>query len=85
MKLKNGFVTHTANNEQVLIAADGSFNGIAKSNQTAAFIIECLKSDTSEEEIVTKMLEKYDAPKEIISKDVHKIIDKLRSIGATEE
>ena len=45
MRLKKGFVTHTTNNEQVLVAADGSFNGIAKSNPTAAFIVDCLKND----------------------------------------
>lgn len=85
MKLKKGFVTHTTNNEQVLVAADGSFNGIAKSNQTAAFIVDCLKNNVTEEDIVNLMTKEYDAPREIISKDVHNIIEKLKSIGAIEE
>lgn len=38
----------------------------------------------SEPEIVEKMLEKYDVPKEQVEKDVTMVIDKLRSIGAIE-
>ena len=53
-----------------------------QSNRTAAFIVDCLKSETSETEIIEKMSEKYDAPKEIIAMDVKKILDTLRSIGA---
>jgi len=85
MKLKNSFVSHNTNNEQILVAADGSFNGIVKSNSTAAFIVDCLKNNTEESDIVSKMLEKYNAPKEIIERDVHSVIEKLRSIGAIED
>lgn len=84
MKLKNGFVTHTTNGEQILVSANGDFNGLARSNSTAAFIVDCLKKETTEEEIIEKMLQIYDAPKEIISRDVHKIIEKLKSINAIE-
>lgn len=84
MKLKKGFVTHTSSGEQVLVSADGSFNGIARSNKTAAFIVDCLKSETTEEEIVDKMMKIYDAPKEIFEKDVHKIVEILKSINAIE-
>lgn len=85
MKLKKGFITHTTDKEHILVAADGSFNGIVKSNKTAAFIINCLKEDTSEDDIVNLMLKTYDAPKEVIFNDVHKIINSLKSIGALEE
>ncbi len=84
MKLKSGFVTHESNGEQILVSASGEFNGLAKSNKTAAFIINCLKNETTEDEIVSKMSEIYDAPKEIISRDVHNIIEKLKSINAIE-
>ena len=85
MKLKNSFVSHNTNNEQVLVAADGSFNGIIKSNSTAGFIIDCLKQDTDENKIVDLMAEKYNAPKDIIARDVHGVIEKLKTIGAIEE
>ena len=84
MKLKKGFVTHNSNGEQILVAADGSFNGIAKSNKTAAFIVDCLKEETTKEEIIDKMVRVYDAPRETIEKDVTKIIEQLNAIGAIE-
>ena len=47
MKLKKSFITHTTGNEQILVAADNSFSGLVRSNQTAAFIVDCLKKETS--------------------------------------
>lgn len=86
MKLKDGFITHETDGEQIMVSAGNiKFSGLVRSNRTAAFIVDCLKSETSESELVEKMIEKYDAPKEIISKDVKKILDTLRSIGAIDE
>ena len=86
MKLKEGFITHETDGEQIMVSAGNTkFSGLVRSNRTASFIVECLKSETSESEIVEKMSEKYDAPKEIISVDVKKILDTLRNIGAIDE
>lgn len=56
-----------------------------RSNPTAAFIIDCLKEDTTEEKIVDAMCAKYDASREQISADLAEILVKLRNIGALEE
>lgn len=85
MRLKNTFITHDSEGEQVLIDVTSSFAGLVRSNKTAAFIVDCLKTDTTKEQIVEAMYEKYDAPKEVLQKDVDAIIDKLRGIGALEE
>lgn len=86
MKLKDGFITHETDDEQIMVSTGNTkFSGLVRSNRTAAFIVDCLKSETSESEIIKKMTEKYDAPEEIISKDVKKILDTLRSIGAIDE
>lgn len=86
MKLKDGFITHETDGEQIMVSTGNTkFSGLVRSNKTAAFIVDCLKSETSESEIVKKMTEKYDAPKEIISVDMKKILDMLRSIGAIDE
>jgi len=86
MKLKNEFITHETNGEHITVTAGNtSFNGIIRSNQTAGFVIDCLREDTTEEEIAKKMFDEYDAPMEVISADVKKVIDKLRSIGAIDE
>jgi methyltransferase-like protein len=85
MRLKDAFITHDSEGEQVLIDVTSSFAGLVRSNKTAAFIVDCLKTDTTKEQIVDAMYEKYDAPKEVLQKDVDAIIDKLRGIGALEE
>ncbi len=86
MKLKENFITYEDGSEHLTIPAGGSaWNGLIRSNQTAGFIVECLKEDTTENTIIEKMLEKYDAPRELIASDVAKILAKLRSIGALDE
>jgi methyltransferase-like protein len=85
MKLKKEFITHTSGDEQLMISAGGSFNGMVRSNKTAAFIIDLLKEETTKEKIVSVMLETYDADEQVISADVDKVVDALRSIGAIDE
>ena len=75
MKLKKSFITHTTGNEQILVAADNSFSGLVRSNQTAAFIVDCLK----------KMEASYDAPRAVMEEDLKMVLGKLRSIGALTE
>ena len=86
MKLNKGFITHD-DGEQKLIVSTGAvkFSGLVRSNETAGFIISCLEIDTTEAEIVAKMQEKYDGPKEAMERDVKKIIEQLRKIGAIDE
>ena len=43
MRLKDTFITHDSDQEQVLIDVTSSFAGLVRSNRTAAFIVECLK------------------------------------------
>lgn len=86
MKLKDGFITHESDGEHILVSAgDTQFNGLVRSNKTAAFIVEQLKSGTTAESIVTALLSKYDVSKEVAHKDVERILDTLRSIGAIDE
>lgn len=88
MKLKDGFVTYVTDGEQIMVgvgSAADAFHGLVRSNRTAAFIIECLKKDTTPENIVDSMLSRFDAPRETIMKDTECIIDQLRSIGAIDE
>ena len=70
MKLKNGFVTRELADEQIMVSANGDFSGMVRSNKTAAFIVDCLLEETTEDAIVKKMLEKYDAPRDVIEEDV---------------
>ena len=49
MKLKDTFITHMSNGEQILVDASGKFSGIIRNNESAAFIVECLKKETTVE------------------------------------
>lgn len=86
MKLKENMVTQDLLDEQFLISlGDESFNGIIRSNPTAAFIIEQLKKETDFEAIVNAVYEEYDADRKTIEADVKNVLDVLRSAGAIED
>lgn len=88
MKLHSGFITYNSGNEQIMVAAGNTseaFRGMVRSNATAAYIIDCLKEEISREELGEKMAARYDAPKEIILRDLDKVLDALRKIGALDE
>ena len=85
MKLKNSFITHESGDGLLMISAGGSFNGMVRSNSTAKDIINLLKNDITEEQIISAMLEKYDAERETVSSDVKSVITSLREIGALDE
>ena len=87
MKLNPKFLTHVTKGEHYMIStSDTKFKGIVKNNETAAFIVECLKADTTESAIVDKLLAEYKgADRPTVERDVANIIGKLRSIGAIEE
>lgn len=85
MKLKDTYITHDSDGEQILLDTSSSFAGLIRNNKTAAFIVECLKEDITQEKIVEAMFEKYDAPKDVLAKDVSDVIEKLRKVGALYE
>lgn len=86
MKLKDGFVTHEMGGEQIMVATgSANFSGLVRANPTAAFIVDCLKEETTREAIIDTMLKRYDASADVITADVDMVIGKLRSIGALDE
>lgn len=87
MKLNQRFLTHTTNGEHYIISTgDSEFKGIIKNNETSAFIVECLKENTTIKEIADKLLNKYSiTDRKSVENDVNNIIEKLDSIGAIEK
>ena len=85
MKLKSTFITHSTESEQLMVSVGGDFSGMVRSNPTAAFIINMLSEGTTREAIIEAMLEKYDAERAIIERDVDKVLAALRKIGAIDE
>ncbi|MCC8162810.1 MAG: PqqD family protein [Lachnospiraceae bacterium] len=88
MKLKSGFITHESGGEHYAVASGEAgkvLNGMIRNNDTADFIFRQLLQETTEEEIVDAMLREYDAPKERITGDVHKLIGQIREEGFLDE
>ena len=86
MKINSGFLTHNDGEDKLLVSTGATkFSGLVRSNKTAGFIISCLEHETTEDEIVAKMLAKWDVSDEMARRDVRKIIDQLKSIGAIDE
>ena len=87
MKLKEGFILHSTEKEHIAVAAGKAgetFRGMIRNNHTANFIFEMLLQETTEEEIVAAMLEKYDAPKEQIAADVKRMLIQIEEAGFLE-
>ncbi len=88
MKLRDGFITYATGTEQIMVAAGQAsnvFRGMVRSNSTAGFIIDCLKEETSRDAIADALCSRYEAPREVICRDLDQVLDSLRSIGALDE
>ncbi len=86
MKLKQTFIVYEAGEDTFLTAVGGeAFSGLVRLNKTAAFIVGCLDHDTTREEVIGRMTDTYDAPEDVIARDVDRVLDKLREVGALEE
>lgn len=86
MKLKKDFITHITASESLLVP-DGSsnFSGLIRGNKTLGAILEALKKETTEAGIVSALKARFDAPEDVILRDVRKALTELRSVGAIEE
>ena len=86
MHLKKEFITHVVNGEQIMVAVGkADFSGLVRSNPTAGFIVDCLKTETDLKKITEAMLAKYEVDEETARRDAEAVIGKLRSIGAIED
>lgn len=86
MKLKDGFITYQDGDTQVLIPTGGqNFAGLVRSNETAAYIINIFKEETTYEQAVENVMQHYSIDREKASGGVDKVLNQLREIGALDE
>lgn len=86
MKLKKEFLIHSAGEETILVPAGGAgFSGVVRGNKTLGSVLELLKTETTEEAIVSAVKARFDAPEGVIERDIGKAISGLREIGALDE
>ena len=83
MKLSENYIVHTSKSESILVPVGGSdFSGIVKGNAVLGELLSLLQKGTTEEALVSAMLERYDGPRDVIAGDVKAALAELRSIGA---
>jgi len=86
MKLNDTFVHHNMDGQTVIVPTAGAdFHGLVQGNKTLAVIADCLKQDTTEEEIVDTLCARFDGDREVIKADVAEAVKKLKEIGAIDE
>ena len=89
MKLKDDYLLYNASEEETIAVATGdeaaNFNGLLRGNETAGAILGYLKEETTEDELVSRLLEEYDAAEEDIREGLKDVLDVLRQVGALEE
>ena len=67
----------------VPVGEDGEhFRGIVRLNETAAFIVERLQNDTTEDAITDALCAEYEVSRDEARKHVAAIVSKLLEIGA---
>lgn len=84
MRLKDELMLHKVSDETVVVPTGKlsiEFQGIIRNNETAGFIMELLKEERTEEELVDEILQVYDVDRETVSRDVHRIIMMLEEEG----
>ena len=84
MKLKYHFEKMEMDREILMVpVGDGAdqFHGILKVNETAADILQALEKDTTEEQIVDALYEKYEISREDLAAVVQKQVKELAEAG----
>lgn len=87
MRLKKDFILHDSGDGYVIVAVGDAakyFHGLVHLNTVGGKIVELLKEESSEKEIIDKMMEIYDVEYEIIQEDVRKIVSQLKEAGIVE-
>lgn len=83
MKLNKDFLMHKTGDEVIIVpTGKAPFSGIVKGNETLGLILGYLENDISAEEIVSRIEEEYNAPRDVIKKDVRDTVRRLKEIGA---
>lgn len=57
------------------------YSGVIRLNETAAFILDLLKEETSVEAVVEAMEKEYDAPRNVVEAEVKKFVKDFAEKG----
>jgi len=82
MKIKDGFILRPVGNQFMAVAigaAGKKFNGMIRINEAGGFLWKELQQEITEDELVAKMLERYDGlDEDTARKDLREFVDSIR-------
>ena len=85
MKINQNFVIYNTGGETLLVpTAEAPFHGLMQGNETLDFILNFLKNDVTEEEIISALAAEYEGNIDDMREDVASALEQLRKIGALE-
>lgn len=86
MKLTNGLYLSEMGSEFVVMADEPRvFNGVIKLNKSGAFLFELLQKDTSYDDVLQAVLEKYEVDEETAQDDIDEYIEIFDKAGLIEK
>ena len=86
MKLSENYIVHNfAGGVAAMPTSKASFSGVVQGNSTLAALLELLRSETTEDQLVKNMMDRFDGAEDVIHRDVAHALEELRKIGAIDE
>lgn len=87
MKIKKGFIMRKVGGKSVVVAAGAasrSFNGMIRLNDTGEFLWKKLSAGSSEDELLSAMLDEYDIDETTAKADISAFVKQLSDNGIIE-
>ena len=84
MRLKGPYEIMQVEGQSFAVPMDENrdgFGGVIKLSRTALAIFEQLQEETTEEAIVEKLSQRFDAPRDVLAADVRSTVAKFREKG----
>ena len=88
MRLVPGFHLRSVGTEHLAVpsgAAAARFNGLLMLNETGAFLVRALETDTDREGLLDRLREEDEAPDELLAADLDGVLAQMRELGLLEE
>lgn len=84
MKLKYEFIIREVGDRYVAVAVGDNaeeFHGIIRMNKSGKIMMELLKNEITETDLLTKLMEQYEGTEEFFKGEINKFVGGLRNAG----
>lgn len=87
MRIDQRFILREVAGEYIVVPTGKkaeSCKGLIFLNSSGAFLWSCLQEECTQEELVSQMLQEYDAPVDVLWEDLKQFLLKMQEIGCLE-